>query len=185
VRNGTEKPLAPASSQGLVVCDTNVWIEASRDADSDAGKLLARSVSLRWTLAVSKHSLAELAAGSERYGPLAERLAREQTELPYFPIGSIDELLGTIGELAGTLGDMNENERRRDGLGELASAGTNIRDRGALIDAIRAGADFFVTSDAGLCGNGPRGRIEQTFPICVRCPGEMIDLTKAASLAAK
>lgn len=122
---------------------------------------------------MSKHSLSELAAGSLKYGPAAEDLARTYAELPYYPLGVIDDLLGTISELAGTFDDIRMNERTRVALGSLAKQGTDLRDRGALIDALRANASFFVTSDKGMVGKGPRLRIEGELPIRIRTPAEM------------
>ena len=125
-------------------------------------------------IAVSKHSLSELATGSDKFGPGAENLARSVPELPYFPVGTFGELLGTIGELAGTIGDMKTNEALRKELGTIAKKGTDIRDRGALIDAVRAGATCFVTNDIGLVGSAPRSRIERRLPVVIRTADELL-----------
>jgi hypothetical protein len=118
--------------------------------------------------------LSELAAGSDKFGPGAEILARSFPELPYFPIGTIGELLGTIGELSGTIGDMKTNEALRKELGTIAKKGTDIRDRGALIDALRAAANYFVTNDSGLVGSAPRSRIEGRFPLMICTADELL-----------
>ncbi len=157
----------------LLVCATNIWIEASKDSSSAAARMLARARLLGYRIAVSKHSRSELEASSEMYGPEAARLAAEYEEIPYFPIGTISQLLGTISELSGTLDDMFANDRLRESLASIATQGTDIRDRGALIDALRSGAQIFVTSDKGIVGKGPRGRLQAAFSILVRTPLEL------------
>ena len=157
----------------LIVCDTNCWIEASTDPSSDVAQLLTRASDWNVRIKISKHSLSQLIVGTAKYGPAAESLARRYEEVPYYPIGTIDELLGTISELSGTLDDIRKNDALRETLGSVAASGTDIRDRGALIDALLAKADYFVTSDRGLVGAGPRARIESTLSIRVRTPSEM------------
>lgn len=158
----------------LIVLDTNCWIDASRYANSESARLLAAARRRGHRIAISKHSLSELVAGTQSFGPDAEALARDFEELPYFPIGRVDELLGTIDELSGTIVDIKVNDALRERLGSLAKRGTDIRDRGALIDAIRAGADCFVTSDRGLVSAGPRKRLESALPIRVCTPTELL-----------
>lgn len=157
----------------LIVCDTNCWIEASGDPKSSAAQFFLSASERNCRIACSKHSLVELAAGTLKYGSDAETLARNYCELPYCPIGTFNELVGTISELAGTLADMRANEVLREQLGELAKQGTSVRDRGALIDAVRAGAAYFVTADRGLTDPGPRTRIERMLPIRIRTPTEI------------
>ena len=123
---------------------------------------------------MSRHSLHELEIAAAKFGEAALDLARKHPVLPYFPIGHIDELLGSIEELAGSFDDMRANDELRDRLGSLAKSGTDIRDRGGLIDALRAGADVFVTYDRAMVADAPRGRIEQALAIRVRTPEELL-----------
>jgi hypothetical protein len=59
-------------------------------------------------------------------------------------------------------------------LQSLAKAGTDIRDRGAYIDALMARVDAFVTSDKQLVASGPANRIEQRFGLGVVTPSDML-----------
>lgn len=157
----------------LIVCDSTFWIEATKDDRSESASVVALAMSQRHRLGVSKHSLTELDAGAPRYGPAASQLARSFEQLPYYPLGTIDELLGSISELSGSFDEMRQNESLRSQLGQVASQGTSLRDRGALIDALWAKAQFFVSSDHGLVALGPRKRIESSLSISVRTPAEM------------
>lgn len=159
----------------LLVCDTNVWIEAAADAHSHSARLLSLPAHGGVRIAISKHSWSELAGGSGTYGPNAKALASRFEEVPYWPIGTINELLGTINELSGTFDDIRVNALLRERLGVLAAQGTGLHDRGALIDALRSEAEYFVTSDKGLVGSGPRRRIEAALPILIRTPTEMCE----------
>lgn len=148
----------------LLVCDANVWIEASKSPQSPSAQMLTLGNAHGLRFAISKHTRSELAAGSSDYGPAAEALAAGFEELPYYPIGCITQLLGTIAELSGTFDDMRRNEQVRDSLATIATQGTDIRDRGALIDAIRNDADFFVTYDTGIVGTGPDNGSRARWP---------------------
>jgi predicted nucleic acid-binding protein len=158
----------------LLVLDTNVWIAAADTRVSEAAALLTCAAERGARIGVSKHSLVELTAGSIKYGGSAESLARAYETIPYHPVGRIDELLGTITQLSGTFDQMRVNEALRVRLGNLAKAGTDIRDRGAVIDALQARATYFVTSDRGLVAPAPRARIEAELPIRIRTPAEML-----------
>jgi predicted nucleic acid-binding protein len=158
----------------LIVLDVNCWIEATRDGESASRLLIQRARTEGHRLAVSKHSLSEMDAGSAKHGTAALTAAQACEELPYFPIGTIGDLLGTIGELAGTMDDAAANERLREELGRLAKNGADIHDRGALIDAVRSGADYFVSYDKALVGEAPRRRIEGALRIKLRRPAELL-----------
>jgi hypothetical protein len=66
----------------------------------------------------------------------------------------------TIEQLAGTWEDAKRNEQIQQELEQLAKSGNDIPDRGAYLDALRAGADAFVTSDKQLVGTSPAARIQ-------------------------
>jgi predicted nucleic acid-binding protein len=157
----------------LLICDTNVWIEASKDSVSPCARLLSLATTRGFRVAISKHSRKELADGTSRFGGAAEDLAAQFEEIPYFPVGSWEELLGSWNDLSGTWNDAKDNEKLREALGDIAKKGTDIRDRGALIDALRSKASYFVTSDKGLVGAAPRGRIEASLSIKVRTAAEL------------
>ncbi len=117
-------------------------------------------------LGVSRHTLAELAKKPDQ----AFDIAKSVRTLPYWPIGTIAEQITTIEDLAGTWEDARLNESSQQELGFLAKAGTTIRDRGALIDTLRAHADVFVTSDKELVAVAPAHRIQERFGVRVVTP---------------
>jgi predicted nucleic acid-binding protein len=117
-------------------------------------------------LGVSRHTLAELAKKPDQ----AFDLAKSVRTLPYWPIGTIAEQITAIEELAGTWEDAHLNQSSQLELVLLAKAGTSIRDRGALIDALRAHADALVTSDKELVAAAPAHRIQERFGVRVVAP---------------
>lgn len=119
---------------------------------------------------VSVHSIHELEASHVSHPDDALKLALTLPLLPYYPIGTISELLGTIDGLAGTFDDMRANHALQVRLESLAKAGTDLRDRGAVVDALRAKADAFVTSDGQLCKKGPASRVLSAFSLRVVTP---------------
>lgn len=125
-------------------------------------------------LSVSSHVLTELASSADRYGSSSYDLARRASVLPCYPTGSIKELAGTIQGLAGTIGEISQTDEFRMKLGSIAKEGTSLRDRGALIDSIRAGMDWFVSLDKGIVGAGPKDRIKNILNFNVGQPSEIV-----------
>ena len=161
----------------LVVLDANCFINAtdvSSTAHAAVRRLFAAAVRGELRLGASLHTITELANGSVKDEGRASALASTCEQLPYYPIGSIDDLLGSIDGLAGTLGDMDENEAIQQRLRVLAKAGASLADRGALLDAERAGATVFVTSDGQLVKRGPRSRIESEIRLRLLTPEEAV-----------
>jgi predicted nucleic acid-binding protein len=153
-----------------IVLDANCLIEAT-DASADAypylQRLFAAGQLKKLTLAISRHILAEVTR------PRAScELANTLELLPYWPIGTIAEQVTTIEQLAGTWADAKQNQRIQAEFEKLAKSGNDIRDRGAYLDALRAHADAFVTSDRHLVGSGPARRIEDAFGLRVLTPSE-------------
>lgn len=154
----------------LVALDTNCFIDAvtpSAHAYQAMRQILsAQALELR----VSLHTIHELEISNESHPDAALKLAQAVPRLPYFPIGAINELLGRIDGLDGTLDDMEINQSLELRLESLSKAGTDLRDRGAVVDALRAGVDAFITSDGQLCKKGPAARIEAELRIRVLTP---------------
>lgn len=156
----------------LIVLDTNCLIDATNEGSQAFGalqKLLQTGAGHTITLAISRHSIHEL----ERKPDDALALVARLQVLPYYPVGTIDELIGTIDELAGTFDDIRVNHERMETLKGLANAGTDIHDRGALVDAIMAGAAAFVTSDKALASIGPSDRIRLRTGVSVLTPQQL------------
>jgi predicted nucleic acid-binding protein len=151
-----------------VVLDTNCFIDAvNSGADSHAAMklILEAHASGKVKAMVSRHTLAELLDPPE-----ALRIANLLPVLPHWPIGTIAEQVSTIEQLAGTWQDARRNEQIQNDLEGLLKSGNDIRDRGAFLDAVLAGADVFVTSDRQLAGGGPAKRIQDRFGIRVLKP---------------
>ncbi|PIY40774.1 MAG: hypothetical protein COZ06_27685, partial [Armatimonadetes bacterium CG_4_10_14_3_um_filter_66_18] len=70
----------------------------------------------------------------------------------------------------GTWGDASQNDDIQCELAVLAKSGNDLRDRGAFLDALKAGVDLFVTSDKQLVGSGPAKRIGDRFGLRVVTP---------------
>lgn len=58
-------------------------------------------------------------------------------------------------------------------LEQLAKSGNDIRDRGAMLDAIRVKVDVFVTSDHHLVDSNPAKKIQIKFGIRILSPSEL------------
>jgi hypothetical protein len=86
----------------------------------------------------------------------------------------IGELIGTIDELAGTFDDLRRSADMLQKLSEQARSGANLRDKGALIDALWARAAVFVTSDRHLVDEAPAQRISAAFDIQIMTPSTAI-----------
>ncbi len=121
---------------------------------------------------VSRHSLAELSK-ADPVTQAARSLAAELGVLPHYPIGTWDDQVATWDELAGTWDDARSNQAIQEELASLATSGNSIRDRGAYLDALRAGAHVFVTSDRQLAGSSPAARIRERFGLRVSTPDEL------------
>jgi len=155
--------------------DTNCFIDAFNIRVSSHTALQSIFVEYnrnRVELYVSQHTLDELAKKPDR----ALDLAKSIPVLPYWPIGKIGDLVGTIGQMTGTFGDMRRNEAIQKELEALAKSGNDIRDRGALVDALHASMDAFVTSDRQLVGSGPADRIFNRLQIRVINPVDAVKL---------
>ena len=164
-----------------VVLDTNCFIYAFNPSAPMYGSMqsiLQAAHSGKIILMVSLHTLSEL----EKKPDAAYKLAKTAEKIPYWTIGSIGELVGTIAELAGTIQDMSRNEEIQEELEKLAKSGNDIRDRGAYIDALKANADAFVTSDKHLVGSGQAQRIREKFGLRVLTPLDLVsEMTKSQS----
>jgi uncharacterized RDD family membrane protein YckC len=170
-------PHAQTASSGaptpFLVLDANCFIDAFNPASSAHAavrRLFDLQKSGKVRIAISKHSLEQLSVKPDE----AYRLARQAVLIPYYPVGSIEELLGSIRDAAGSFDDMRESARAMTLMTELAKAGADIRDEGALLDALMANADAFVTSDDGLVGDGPVRRLESHFGIRIARPDEVL-----------
>jgi predicted nucleic acid-binding protein len=154
-----------------IVLDANCVIDAVTStsvAYSHMQKLLVAAAAGKIAVAISRHTLAEILE------PLAARVLANSFEIvPYWPIGAVAELVATIEQLAGTWKDAGKNEEIQQELSRLAKSGNDIRDRGAYLDALHAGADVFVTSDNQLAGSGPAKRILDRFGLRVAKPYEI------------
>lgn len=147
----------------VVVLDANCFIYAIDPGSAHypaLTKLLSESRSGRVSIRVSRHTLEELSEKPDA----ALALAMEFEPLPYWPIGTIKELVGEIQDLSGTWEDARRNEASQQEMHTLAKAGISIRDRGAYLDAVRSGADAFVTYDRSFVKEG-KPQVEQTFGI--------------------
>jgi predicted nucleic acid-binding protein len=155
-----------------VVLDTNCFIDAENltlHNHTAARKLFSLCEDGRIGLYVSRHTLSELEARKDS----ALQRALQLPVLPYYPVGSWDDLIGTWDDLAGTWDDAKRNQLVQEELHSLAKSGTDIRDRGAYIDALMARVDAFVTSDKQLVASGPANRIEQRFGLRVVTPSDL------------
>lgn len=156
-----------------VALDTNCFIDAVNPmahANAAMRVVLDAHASGKITLMVRRHTLAELTDPSG----LALELAKRFSVLPYWIIGTIAEQVATIEQLAGTWENAHRNEEIQEQLEHLAKSGSDIRDRGALLDALHGGADAFVTSDKQLVGGGPAKRIEEKFGIRILRPADLV-----------
>jgi len=155
--------------------DANCFIDAFNphsQAHVCMKRIFAHRASCKVKIFVSMHTIHEL----ERKPDAALDLAKIYPKLPYWPIGTINEILGTIAQLTGTFDDARRNHEIEQELAILAKSGNDIRDRGALIDALHAAMDYFVTSDTQLVGSGPAGRIQTRFGLGIIRPAEAVML---------
>jgi len=154
----------------LICVDANVVIQAATTPSSDASAFIERARRQQAPLAISPHSYEEIARGSSKDDGAGKRLAERLTLLPYYPKGTISDLLGTIDDLAGTFDDMRRSDEILRQLRDLARAGANLHDKGAITDAIWASCSHFITEDRDLVAAVPRKRIEAAFQIRIVRP---------------
>jgi len=154
--------------------DAKCFIDAFNPASSnhDAAKRLFQLAPQRdIELLVSRHTLAQLS----RVDDEASRLAHTLPILPHWPIGAWAEQVGTWDQTQGSWDDARRHDDVQGEIQTLAKAGTDIRDRGAYLDALMAAVEAFVTSDKQLAGSGPSVRIKERFGLRVETPQAMID----------
>jgi predicted nucleic acid-binding protein len=156
-----------------VALDANCFIDAvtpSAHGHEAMRRIFVAQDKYQIALFVSRQTLHELEARPDE----ALALARKIKTLPHYSIGTYDEQVGTWSEEAGTWDDGREDDLRQDIMAKQAKSGNDIRDRGALIDALRANCDVFVTSDGQLSKTGPAQRLESKFPIRIRTPAQFV-----------
>lgn len=136
--------------------DTNCFINAVNPG-SQSYKVMKRIFSAfnsgKVLLKVSLQTLHEL----EQKKDATWELAKTIPELPHWPIGTWDEQVGTWAQQTGTWDDGKRNDKIQLEIKALSKSGTDIRDRGGYIDALRSQLDGFVTSDKQLVATGPLG----------------------------
>ncbi len=167
-----------ANTTGLVLkvgVDTNCFIDATTPSSPNhdaARRLFEAGETGQITLFVSHHTLQELS----RVEDAAYELGRRINVLGCYPFETWDDLVGTWNDLRGTWDEIGVSDETQREMRELANAGTDIRDRGALLDALRADLDVFVTSDNQLAKEGPASRIASRFGIRVLTPSSVLEL---------
>ncbi|MDP1861119.1 MAG: hypothetical protein Q8K82_20765 [Gemmatimonadaceae bacterium] len=155
----------------IALLDANCFIAASQTAHPEhaaASRVFALGLSGRATLVISQHTLLELANRPDA----AYELAKGLQVVPCFPFGRIQDLAGPISGLGGTIGQIGASDRKADIIGRLARSGSSLRDRGAVLDAIEAHVDFFVTSDRALVDLEPARRLHDRYGLRFLTPGE-------------
>ena len=156
----------------MVALDTNCFIDAFRPSShvyTAMNELLSAHEFGLIQITVSRQSLNELEQSPDQ----ALSLARKFEILPHFPLGSWNDQVATWDQLEGTWNDARRNDEIQQELKNLAKAGNDIRDRGAYIDALRAGVDVFVTSDKQFVASSPAKRIENRFGLRVLSPEQL------------
>lgn len=154
--------------------DTNCFIDAVNTASphhDNMKRLMAAYRSGKVSLKVSLHVLHQLREKPDSALDIAETLQ----QLPHLPIGAWNKQVGTWQQLTGTWDDANQNERIQIKLKKLANSGTDIRDRGAYIDALCSNLDGFITSDKQLVGSGPVRKINERFSTKVLTPEQAVE----------
>ncbi len=180
-RAGKTTPPGTGIVQSMkVVLDTNCFIHSTnmdaRLRDPIQG-ILNELKNGTVELYVSRHTLAEL----EEKHDAAFDLAKTLPVVPHWPIGKFSEQVGSWEQMEGTWDDAAENESRQGELSKLANSGNSLRDRGAFLDALRAKADAFVTSDKQLVKIGPAKRISEKFGLRVISPIQLLEMIKNKS----
>jgi len=119
---------------------------------------------------VSQHSIDELKKKPDE----ALNLACTFQTLRHYPIGCWDQQIPNWNTVSGNWGEAKRKESIQKEIHKFAKSGASLRDRGAYLDALVAGLDYFVTNDNGLVGSGPAGRLKKKFNLSVLCPEEMV-----------
>lgn len=122
-------------------------------------------------LKVSLQTLHEL----EEKKDVARELVKTIPELPHWPIGKWDEQVGTWPQQTGTWDDGKRNHKMQLEIKALSKSGTDIRDRGGYIDALRSHLNGFVTSDKQFVATGPSKRINERYFTKVLTPEQLAD----------
>jgi hypothetical protein len=152
--------------------DTNCFIDAVNPG-SQSYKAMKRILSAfnsgKVLLKVSLQTLHEM----EQRKHAAWELADTLPGLPHWPIGAWDEQVGTLAQQTGTWGDGKRNDKIQLEIKALAKSGTDIRDGGGYIDALRFQLDGCVTSDKQLVATGPSKRINERFFTKVLTPEQL------------
>ena len=158
-----------------IAADTNCFIDAV-DIESHSYCYMKKIINWRdlgiLRLFVSQHSLHEIKKQQN-----AIDLANACEILPYYPIGAWgDQEIVKWGELAGTWGDVEANQAIQNDIKvNRAKSGTDIRDRGACVDALRAGVSVFMTSDRSLADRGPAARIVEKHGLKILTPKQVVE----------
>jgi hypothetical protein len=159
-----------------VVLGTKCLIDAADPAShahAPVQKILGVAASGRLDLFVSRQSLSELVQ-NDPVTVCAHAIADTLGVLPHFPVGAWKDQVCTWDQVSGTWGDMRRNDGIQSVIADPATAGNDIRDRGAYIDALHNKADMFVTSDKHLGGSGPADRLEKRFGLRVCSPSDLV-----------
>jgi predicted nucleic acid-binding protein len=163
-----------------VALDANCFIDAinpSSHAFTPMEVIVSASRAGVLELAVSLHTLAELA----RKPDAALDLARSCATLPHYPIGAWDTQVATWDQAEGTWDDVTQHDGIQERISDLAKAGNDIRDRGAYLDALKAGVDAFVTSDRQLVDSAPARRLETDFGVQVITPEALSEVLQSTT----
>lgn len=159
-----------------IAADSNCFINAV-NVNSHSYRHLEEIFKLRdlgrITIMVSLHTLHEV-----KEPQAAIDLAKSCQLLPHYLIGTFDEQIATISQLAGTLNDAKRNQEIQTDIASLAKSGTDIRDRGAYVDALCSRVDVFMTSDRQLVGGGPALRIAEKYGLRILTPKQVCELVK-------
>ena len=154
--------------------DANCFIDRFNPAspNHDAAALLFEAGDdERVTLLVSRHTLTELGVRRDEALELAESLP----VLRHWPIGTWGEQVAAWNQLEGTWADAARHQGLQQRLKALAKTGTDIRDRGAALDALLNGVDGFVTSDGALADPKPAARIREATGLRVLTPRAAVE----------
>ena len=142
--------------------DANCFIDAANPSSSShtaMHRIFQAAARGELELSVSLHTLHELEARKDEAWDW--RGLRLNCPIGLLVVGRSKSEPGSNRREPGMIGRRNDEIQTE--LKSLAKSGTDIRDRGGYIDALRNGLDGFVTSDKQIVGNGPSGRINGRF----------------------
>lgn len=157
-----------------VTLDTNCFIDLNNPSSfayASLSKIFELANKEEIELYVSRHTLDELSKKPDE----AYTLAKTITILPYWPVGSWDDLVGTWKDLTGTWDDIGRNNLLKEEIKNLAKAGTSIRDQGVYIDSLHSKIEVFITSDKKMAKTSPAKRLYERFGLNVITPKEFCD----------